>query len=256
MPGIATRMAAPAGPGDARAAARDRVAVAAAALVEDGMALGLGTGDTARRFVEALAIRVRGESLRVTCAATSNATASLAAARGLDVRGLADFAALDVAFDGADQVDPRLDLVKGGGGAQTRERIVAASAAAFIVLADAGKLVPVLGVGFPVALEVVPEAVRLVTRRAGELGAVVALRPAPDGGGAFVTDLGHSILDAAFERIEDAPALSAALDAIPGIVGHGLFVGLASLVLVGDLDSDAVRRLERPDPSPRPGGTP
>jgi len=236
----------------ARGAARDRVATTAVAMVESGMTLGLGTGDTARRFVEALARRVGEESLDVVCVVTSNATDVLARARGLIVRPLAEVARVDLAFDGADQIDPRLDLLKGGGGAQTRERIVAASATRFIVLADVGKLVHVLGVDFPIALEIVPEAIRLVARRLEALGATAALRQAPAGGGAFITDLGNHIVDARFPRIDHASALAAALDAIPGVVGHGLFVDLTTLALVGELDSPGVRRLAR---APRQGDT-
>ena len=229
-------------------AARDRVAAAALDLVADGMAIGLGTGDTARRFIAALGVRARERSLRLTCVATSEATAAQARAAGLTLRPLPEVDRLDVAFDGADEVDPQLDLVKGGGGAQTRERIVAASAASFVVLVDGGKLVPVLGVGFPVAVEVVPEAVRLVARRLEALGATPSRRSAAGAGAGeapFVTDLGHWILDARFPRIDDPAALSAALDAVPGVVGHGLFAGLASLVLVGELAAPEVRRLPR-----------
>jgi ribose 5-phosphate isomerase A len=236
----------------ARNAARDRAAAAGLALVEDGMTLGLGTGDTAGRFVDALARRVGEERLAVACVATSEATAARARAGGLELRTLPEFERLDLAFDGADEVDPNLDLIKGGGGAQTRERLVAASADRFIVLVDAGKLVPVLGAGFPVAVEALPEAIRLVARRLEALGAVPVLRRARAGGDApYVTDLGGRILDARFPRIDDAAALSAALDAIPGVVGHGLFVGIASLVLVGELASPEVRRLPRA-PGPRP----
>lgn len=229
-----------------RDAARQRVAVAALELVADGMAIGLGSGDTARRFISALGTRVRERGLSLTCVATSEETAAHARACGLEVRPLPDVAVLDVAFDGADEVDPALDLIKGGGGAQTRERIVAASAASFVVLVDAGKLVSVLGVRFPVAVEVVPEAVRLVARRLEALGATPARRGArEDDAVPFITDLGHWILDARFPRITDPAALSAALDAIPGVVGHGLFAGLATLVLVGELAAPEVRRLPR-----------
>ena len=231
-----------------RGEARDRVARVAVELVADGMAIGLGTGDTSRRFVTALGARVREEpGLRVTCAATSDATAAHARQSGLVVRPLPDFERLDLAFDGADEVDPQLDLIKGGGGAQTRERLVATAAASFVVLVDEEKLVPVLGVRFPVAVEVLPEALRLVARRLEALGASVARRMSGPGAeeAPFVTDFGFPILDARFPRIDDPAALSAALDAIPGVVGHGLFAGLASLVLVGELGTTEVRRLPR-----------
>lgn len=226
-------------------AARDRVAAAALALVEDGMTVGLGTGDTARRFVEGLGRRVRAEGLRVRCVVTSNATAAGARAAGLDVQALPEVETVDVAFDGADEVDPRLDLIKGGGGAHTREKIVAASAARFVVLVDSSKLVDRLG-AFPVAVEVVPEAVALVTRRLVSLGAIPRLRYAPgEPGRPWITDLGHRLLDAQFPSIPDAASLADALDAVPGVVEHGLFVGMASLVLVGELESPAVRSLTR-----------
>lgn len=225
--------------------ARDRVAIEAVALVADGMTVGLGTGDTARRFVAALGRRVRDERLAIRCVVTSNATGEAARVAGLDVRPLPDVGTVDVAFDGADEVDPRLDLIKGGGGAQTREKIVAASAARFVVLVDETKLVDRLG-AFPVAVEVVPEATALVTRRLVALGAVARLRPAAEAtAGPWITDLGHVIVDAHFARIDDATRLAAALDAIPGVVEHGLFVGMASLVLVGEIGSPAVRSLTR-----------
>ena len=249
-------MAASPGLDPARGAARDRVADVAVAMVEDGMTIGLGTGDSARRFVAALAARVRAERLRVDGVVTSLATGEQARAAGLTVRALPDVARVHLAFDGADEVDPALCLLKGGGGAQTRERIVAASADRFVVLVDEGKLVPLLGAAFPVAVELVPEAFRLVTRRLEALGAapITAYRPAPDGAGPFVTDLGHRVVDARFPGIPDPAALSAALDAIPGVVGHGVFVGLASLVLVGAAATSEVHRLV-PNP-PVSGGMP
>jgi ribose 5-phosphate isomerase A len=226
-------------------AARNRVAAAALALVEDGMTVGLGTGDTARRFVEGLGRRVREEGLQVRCVVTSKATEAVARAGSLDVCALPDVGTVDIAFDGADEVDPRLDLIKGGGGAHTREKIVAASAARFVVLVDESKLVGRLG-AFPVAVEVVPEAVALVTRRLVSLGATPRLRHAPgEPGTPWITDLGHRLLDAQFPPIADTASLAAALDAIPGIVEHGIFVGMASLVLVGEFRSSAVRSLTR-----------
>ena len=226
-------------------AARDRVAAAALALVADGMTVGLGSGDTARRFVAVLGRRVRDERLRIRCVVTSNATATAARAAGLDVHALPTVESVDIAFDGADEVDPRLDLVKGGGGAHTREKIVAASAARFVVLVDEAKLVDRLG-AFPVAVEIVPEAVALVTRRLMALGATVRMRyDAPASVGPWISDLGHHLLDAQFPPIADAASLAAALDAIPGVVEHGLFVRMASLVLVGEFASSAVRSLTR-----------
>ena len=217
-------------------AARDRAAYEAARLVEDGMVVGLGTGDTARRFIERLAQRAREDSLKLTCVVTSGASAGVARAGGLHVRTLAEAPVLDIAVDGADEVTPSLDLMKGGGGAHTKEKIVAASAARFIVLVDETKLVRRLGDTFPVPAEVIEDALPLVRMRLEAMGALVTRR---DG----VTELGNRILDAKFGPIDDPAALSARLDAIPGLLEHGLFVGMAHLVLVGDLSSETVRRL-------------
>ena len=233
--------AAPAGPRPDVDAARDRAAEAALALVEDGMVLGLGTGDTARRFIAQLARRAREESLALTCVVTSQAAAGHARAGGLTVRPLIEAPRLDLAVDGADEVAPSLDLLKGGGGAHTKEKIVAASATRFVVLVDETKLVRRLGESFPVPLEVLPEAIPLVQGRLEALGGAVILRMA--GGGPCVTELGNRILDARFPPIENPAALAARLDGIPGVLEHGLFVGMATLVLVGDLATRTVRRL-------------
>lgn len=222
-------------------AARDRVAEAAVKQVEDGMVLGLGTGDTARRFIEQLARRAQDESLRLTCVVTSGAAAGHARAGGLTITGLLEAPQVDLAVDGADEVSPALDLIKGGGGAHTREKLVAASAARFIVLVDETKLVHRLGEGFPVPLEVLAEAVPLVERRVAALGATVSLRT--QGDAPLVTEFGNRILDAHFGVIAEPAALSARLDGIPGVLEHGLFIGMASMVLVGDLATETVRRL-------------
>ena len=219
------------------AAARDRVAEAAAALVEDGMKVGLGTGDTARRFIEKLALR----RLKLTCVVTSGASAGIARAGGLTVSTLAQTPRLDLAVDGADEVTPALDLMKGGGGAHTREKIVAASAARFVIMVDETKLVHRLGETFPVPVEALEEALPLVRSRLEGLGATVQLREKD--GAPYVTELGNRILDARFGAIAEPAALAARLDAIPGVLEHGLFVGMAHLVLVGDLSSETVRRL-------------
>jgi ribose 5-phosphate isomerase A len=242
--GGALSPAAPTGPTPEVAAARDRVAEAALALVEPGMVLGLGTGDTARRFIERLGERAKAQRLGVTCVVTSRATEASARAAGLTVRTLPETPQLDLAVDGADEVAPSLDLIKGGGGAHTREKIVAASALRFIVLVDQTKLVHTLGESCPVPLEVLPEAVPLVKRRLEEWNLASVERVARDGKGPWITDLGNRIVDARCGRIEDPAGLAARLEAIPGVIGHGLFIRMASLVLVGDLSSDTVRRLE------------
>jgi len=206
-------------------------AVAAAALVPDGALVGLGTGSTVAHFVPALA--ARGLGLR--CVATSAATETQAAAEGIAVEpfeGALDH--LDLAVDGADQVSPDLWLVKGGGGAHTREKIVAAAAARFVVIVSSDKLVD--RIGPPIPLEILSFGLPATLRRIGELGPVRVRQapPTPDGG--VVADF--------LGEVEDPAALAARLSAVPGIVDHGLFPpGLVSEVLIGRADG-SVDRLE------------
>jgi ribose 5-phosphate isomerase A len=216
-------------------------AAAAAALVEDGQVVGLGTGSTASIFIRRLAERARA-GLRVQGVPTSEASRALAASLGLPLTTLDAHPSLDLAVDGADEIDPALDLVKGAGGALLREKVVAAAARRLVVVADAGKLVPALGRG-PVPVEVTAFARPVVARALAVLGAAVARR-LDAAGRPFVTDEGHEVLDARFARLGDAPALAARLSAIPGVMGHGLFVGMAGLALVGR--GDEVLELRRP----------
>jgi ribose 5-phosphate isomerase A len=226
---------------------------AAAALVEDGMRLGLGTGSTTAFAIEAVGRRVREEGLRVVGVPTSFAAERLARRYGvpvvgLDALGLDALApgvpALDLALDGADEVDPHLNLIKGRGAAHTREKVVAALAARFVVLVDPSKEVARLGTAMPVPVEVLPFAEPAVARALRGLGAEPVLRMGKAKDGPVVTDQGFWVLDARFDPIEDPAALAAALDALPGVLGHGLFVGLATDVLVGEGEG-MVRRLER-----------
>ena len=222
--------------GPAELEARRKVGLAGAALVRTGMVVGLGTGSTAAFAIEELGRRVREEKLAITGVPTSWSAAELAKRAGIDVRSVNDVAQLDLALDGADEVGPELVLIKGGGAAHTLEKIVATAAARFVVLVDETKLVRRLGDTFPVPAEVIEDALPLVRRRLEAMGAVVTQREG-------VTELGNRILDARFGPIEDPAALSMRLDAIPGLLEHGLFVGMAHLVLVGDLSSETVRRL-------------
>jgi ribose 5-phosphate isomerase A len=209
---------------------RDRekevAARAAVALVEDGMALGLGTGSTAARFVRLLGERVRA-GLRVRAAATSAATAQLAAREGIAIAPLDELAPLDLAVDGADELDGQLRLIKGGGGALLHEKIVAAAARRFVIIADSQKVVATLG-AFPLPVEVVPFGWREVARRIEALGGRPELRGAP-----FVTDGGHYILDCSFGAIADPGRLARALDEMVGVVEHGLFLAMAERALIG-----------------------
>jgi ribose 5-phosphate isomerase A len=231
--------------------AQKRAAAAAALdLVRAGMRLGLGTGSTAAHFVAALGARVR-EGLEVVGVPTSEATRAQAEGLGIPLTTLDDTPELDLTVDGADEIAPDLALIKGAGGALLREKIVAAASARMVVIADESKLVTALGRLFPLPVEVVPFGLG-ATRRAVEdaTGAPSActLRTTKDGH-AFVTDGGHLILDAHLGRIDDPAALARRLDAIPGVVGHGLFIELADLAIVAG--PQGVRRIERPhSPSP------
>ncbi len=208
---------------------------AALAYVESGMRLGLGSGSTAEAFVRALGARV-AEGLQVIGVPTSERTAALATSLSIPLTTLEDVPELNLTIDGADEIGPDLVLVKGGGGALLREKIVAGASRRMIVIADGSKIVPVIS-AFPLPIEVVPfglASTRLrIEAAAAELGlsGPVALRRT-DRGEPFVTDGGHFILDASFRRIPKPEALANALVAIPGVVEHGLFIGIASLAII------------------------
>jgi ribose 5-phosphate isomerase A len=214
---------------------RLRAAEAALSEVRDGMKLGLGTGRTADHFVRLLAARVHA-GLKIAGVPTSEKTARLARAEGVPLISLDDEPVLDLTVDGADEIDPSLRLIKGGGGALLREKIVAAASRRVIVVGDAGKLVATLG-AFPLPIEVVPfglAATRLaIEKAAGSIGLAgeLVLRADP-AGKPFVTDGGHHIFDAHFGRIPDPESLADALGSIPGVVEHGLFIGLASTAII------------------------
>ena len=204
-------------------------------LVRPGMRLGLGTGSTARHFVDLLGERV-AQGFAVICVPTSEKTKRQAETLGVPLTTLDETPELDLVVDGADEVDPELRLIKGGGGALLREKIVAAAAKRMIVIADESKLVAQLG-AFPLPIEVVPFGL-MATRRHIERAVEAAGCPGPArlrhgrDGHPFVTDGGHLILDAALERIPDPSSLAARLAEIPGVVEHGLFVGLAASAII------------------------
>jgi ribose 5-phosphate isomerase A len=211
-----------------------RAAEAALAYVEDGMRLGLGSGSTAAHFVRLLGERVAG-GLRVVGVPTSGRTEEIAKQAGVPLTTLEDSPELDLDVDGADEIGPSLSLIKGGGGALLREKIVANASRRMIVVADSGKNVGELG-AFPLPIEVVAFGLKATSRAieqaAGELGlgGPIALRKSA--GSPFVTDSGNHILDASFGRIPDPEALARRLADIPGIVEHGLFIGFADLALI------------------------
>lgn len=220
------------------ASLKEKVGQAAAAEVETGMRLGIGTGSTAEAFARALAVRV-GEGLRIVGVPTSERTAALCRDLGVPLATLEEVPELDLTIDGADEMDGALRLVKGGGGALLREKIVAAASARMLVIADASKKVETLG-AFPLPIEVNGFGIvasLIAIEKAGHLLGLsgdLALRKI--GESPFVTDGGHLIVDASFGRIPDPEALSAALHAIPGVVEHGLFLGLASAALLAGPD--------------------
>lgn len=227
--------------------AQKRAAAARAVeFVRPGMRIGLGTGSTARHFVELLAERVRG-GLDVVAVPTSETTRRDAERWGIPLTNLDETPELDLTVDGADEIAPDLSLIKGGGGALLREKIVAYASGRLIVIADESKWVSALG-RFPLPVEVVPFGLaatrRAVEAAAGSAGcAGLALLRREKDGHAFVTDNGHWVLDAALERISDPKRLAERLSAIPGVVEHGLFIGLAQAVVLGG--PEGVRVVER-----------
>jgi ribose 5-phosphate isomerase A len=203
---------------------------AAGMLVRDGDVVGLGTGSTAYFAVIALGERVKS-GLKIIGIPTSVQTGDLARAVGIPLTTLDEHPEIDITIDGADEVDPQLRLIKGGGGALLREKVVASVTKKMVVVADSGKIVSVLG-KFPLPVEVISFARTVVERKIVSLGAAPKLRTKPDGS-PFLTDNGNQILDCSFGKIDDPPALALALSDTPGIVEHGLFIGLAKLALVG-----------------------
>jgi ribose 5-phosphate isomerase A len=227
-------------------AQKRQAAAVAVEWVRPGMRLGLGTGSTAKHFVELLAERVRG-GLNVVGVPTSETTRADAQRLGVPLTTLDETPELDMTIDGADEIGPDLTLIKGGGGALLREKIVAAASARMVVIADESKWVKTLG-RFPLPVEVMPFG-WTATRRAVEAAALAAGCPGPaklrlgKDGHAFVTDGGHWILDASLQRIADAKMLADRLAAIPGVVEHGLFIGLAqAVILAGPTGARVVER--------------
>jgi ribose 5-phosphate isomerase A len=228
--------------------AQKRAAAARAVeLVRPGMRLGLGTGSTAKHFVELVGERVRA-GLNVIAVPTSQATRVDAERCGIKLTTLDETPELDLTVDGADEIAPDLSLIKGGGGALLREKIVAAASARMVVIADRSKWVETLG-RFPLPIEVAPFGLGATLRAIAKAIAAIqrpgslVLRQGPDGH-AFVTDGGHWIVDAALGRIDDPQAMAHALSGIPGVMEHGLFIGLAQTAILAG--ADGVSIVERP----------
>lgn len=209
--------------------AKELAGTRALEFVEEGMVVGLGSGSTATFFIQQLGARVKA-GLRVRAIASSLASEALARSLGIEICDFERCPQIDVTVDGADEIGPGLALIKGGGGALLREKIVASASRRFIIVADSVKLVEALG-AFPLPVEVIPMAAPLVSRRLMELGAPPTVRRKPDGA-EYITDEGNLILDCACGRIADPERLAASLRSIVGLVEHGLFLGMASLALI------------------------
>ncbi len=227
--------------------AKINAATAALDYVKDGMVLGLGTGSTSAHFIRLLGERVR-QGLRISGVPTSEATRSLAQKVGVPLADIEDVARIDLTIDGADEIDQQFRMIKGGGGALLREKIVASASANMVVIADESKAVDVLG-AFPLPVEVTPFGVGIAATRIYEAlhdtgcdGSEVSVRETGRGK-PFVTDGGNVILDARAERIPNPKDLAEALKSITGVVEHGLFIGLARVVIIGKAKGVEVRAL-------------
>jgi ribose 5-phosphate isomerase A len=230
---------------DPKDLAKKRTGEAAAQLVKDGMMVGLGTGSTAAFMIAALGQRVREEGLKIIGVPTSFQSVLLARKEGIPTIPLDEAIHLDIAIDGADEVDPQKNLIKGGGAAHTREKIVAAMADYFVVIVDDSKLVDKLNTTFALPVEVLPLAAASVTKRLEEMGAKVDLRMAIRKGGPVITDQGNFVLDITFPGgIDDPVVLEYQLNNIPGVLENGLFVDLANLILVARTGQEEVQRIE------------
>jgi ribose 5-phosphate isomerase A len=219
---------------------KEAAARASLRFVHDGDIVGLGTGSTAVHLVRLLGERVR-DGLKIRGIPTGVQTRDLAASVGIPLTTLDEFQQIDVTIDGADEVDPKLRLIKGGGGALLREKIIGSASLKYVIIVDSSKQVPMLG-KFPLPVEVIPFAQALLAKKITALGASVRLR-VNSSGKPFITDEGHHILDCHFGQISDPDGLARELERMPGIVEHGLFIGMTDALLVGK--GDTVLELQR-----------
>lgn len=208
---------------------KQRAAAAAVNEVQNGMVVGLGTGSTAYWAIQMIGERVQ-RGLQIKAVASSQESERLARQLGIPIAPFSAIDRIDIDIDGADEIDPALNLIKGGGGALLREKIIAANCRRFIVVADESKLVSLLG-RFPLPVEIVPFAWELSFRQLNALGAQPTLRK--KAGQIFITDNGNYILDCAWGSIPEPASLQAQLERIPGVVAHGLFIQMAHQAIVG-----------------------
>jgi ribose 5-phosphate isomerase A len=218
-------------PNDQKNLEKEAAARASLRFVKDGQVVGLGTGSTAAYFIQLLGEQVK-KGLRIRGIPSSDRSREQAAGLGIPLTTLDECQQIDVTVDGADEVDPQLRLIKGGGGALLREKIVASATKQLVIVADATKRVPVLG-KFPLPVEVIKFAQALITKRIEALGARVILRKNADGT-PYLTDENNYILDCHFGQIRGTDGLANKLSDMPGVVEHGLFIGMASVVLVAN----------------------
>ena len=215
--------------------------IRAADMIKDGMTVGLGTGSTAAHMVNRLAERIRTEGLHVTGVSTSWSTTLQCRNLGIPLKEMGEVSHLDMVIDGADEIDDHRNLIKGRGAAHLLEKIVASMTDNYVIIADSGKKVSKLGEKFAVPLEIIPGAIAIVTERVKKLGGDLKVRMgAPGKDGPVISDSGNLIADAKFGIIEDPDKLARNLEHIVGIVGHGLFVGMATKVILADPEKGLV----------------
>ena len=221
---------------------KQAVALAAVDQIENGMILGLGSGSTAALMIEALAVKIKsGEIKDVVGVTTSFQGEVLASELGIPLKSLSSVSTIDLAIDGADEVDPKFQLIKGGGACHVQEKLVAALAKKFIVVVDSTKLVKKLNLDFKLPVEVLPSAWKQVQKTLQDLGGEGNLRMAQKKAGPIVTDQGNLILDLSFRHGIDQPdLLESQINNIPGVLENGLFVNLTDQVLVGKVENDEV----------------
>ncbi len=222
---------------------KEAVAEAAVDLIQDGMILGLGSGSTAALMIRALGERITSGKLKeIVGVSTSFQGEVLASELGIPLKSLSAVSSIDLAIDGADEVDPSFQLIKGGGACHVQEKLVASLAKSFVVVVDSTKIVNKLNLGFKLPVEVLPVSWKLVKSRINALGGISELRMATKKAGPVVTDQGNLVLDVTFkEGIVDAQLIETSINNIPGVLENGLFVNLVDKVLVGEINNGSVR---------------